>query len=56
MSRPAFLIDNDRVILPAFGTYTGGLRSGDPALAGLMRDSAVAVLTGAAPVVIPMPR
>ena len=56
MSRPAFLIDNDRVILPAFGTYTGGLRSDDPALAGLMRDSAVAVLTGAAPVVIPMPR
>ena len=56
LSRPAFLIDTDRVILPAYGTYTGGLRSSDPALSQLMRREAVAVLTGRAAHVIPMPR
>ena len=29
ISRPAFLVDDTRLILPAFGTYTGGLRSDD---------------------------
>jgi DNA ligase-associated metallophosphoesterase len=56
VSRPAFLIDADRVILPAFGTYTGGLRSHDAALTRLMRPEAVAVLTGRTPTAIPMPR
>lgn len=56
LSRPAFLIDADRVILPAYGTYTGGLRSDAPALAGLMRKDAVAVLTGTVTHAIPMPR
>lgn len=56
LSRPAFLYDADRLILPAFGTYTGGLRSTDPALTGLMAPEACAVLTGAVPAAIPMPR
>ncbi|WP_076533330.1 ligase-associated DNA damage response endonuclease PdeM [Roseovarius nanhaiticus] len=56
VSRPAFLIDTDRVILPAYGTYTGGLRSDDTPLTDLMRPEAVAVLTGTATRVIPMPR
>ncbi len=56
VSRPAFLIDSDRVILPAYGTYTGGLRSDNPALTRLMRAEAVAVLTGGAARAIPMPR
>ena len=56
LTRPAFLIDGDRVILPAYGTYTGGLRSTDPALTGLMRREALAVLTGPRPHAIPMPR
>ena len=56
ISRPAFLIDTDRVILPAYGTYTGGLRSHNPALTRLMRAEAVAVLTGSAARAIPMPR
>lgn len=56
VSRPAFLIDTDRVILPAYGTYTGGLRSNDTTLTDLMRPEAVAVLTGTAARVIPMPR
>ncbi len=49
------LFDSDRVILPAFGTYTGGLRASDPALAGLMRPEAMAVLTGPNPCMIPHP-
>lgn len=55
-SRPAMLVDQDRVILPAFGTYTGGLRSHDTALTDLMRPEALAILTGERPVAIPMPR
>ncbi|MEM1236102.1 MAG: ligase-associated DNA damage response endonuclease PdeM [Pseudomonadota bacterium] len=56
ISRPAFLYDVDRLILPAYGTYTGGLRSDDETLKGLMRKDARAILTGARPHVIPMPR
>jgi len=56
ISRPAFLIDADRVILPAYGTYTGGLASHDIALVRLMRYEAIAVLTGRTPYAVPMPR
>jgi hypothetical protein len=55
VSRPCFLYDSDRVILPAFGTYTGGLRSTHEALGALMRAEALAILTGPTPQVIPMP-
>lgn len=56
VTRPAFLVDSDRVILPAYGTYTGGLRSDDAALAEVMRPEARALLTGATVHAIPMPR
>lgn len=56
LSRPCFLYDSDRVILPAYGTFTGGLRSDDTALSRLMRPEAVAVLTGMTPRPVPMPR
>ncbi|WP_272004093.1 ligase-associated DNA damage response endonuclease PdeM [Roseovarius sp. ZX-A-9] len=56
VTRPAFLIDSDRVILPAYGTYTGGLRATDTGLQTLMRKEAIAVLTGSAARAIPMPR
>ncbi|MEP1962098.1 ligase-associated DNA damage response endonuclease PdeM [Tateyamaria sp.] len=56
VTRPAFLIDSARLIMPAYGTYTGGLRSNDAALRTLMHNDAQAVLTGADPVAIPMPR
>ena len=49
ISRPAFLVDEIRVILPAYGTYTGGLRSGDGILQELMRPGALAILTGPIP-------
>ena len=56
VARPCALVDSDRIILPAYGTYTGGLRSDDAALTRLMRPDARAILTGATPVMIPMPR
>jgi len=56
MSRPCFLLDNHRLIMPAYGTYTGGLRSDSAALAALMEQDAVAILTGKTSVAIPMPR
>ncbi|MCA0927754.1 ligase-associated DNA damage response endonuclease PdeM [Ruegeria profundi] len=56
ITRPAFLIDQSRLILPAYGTYTGGLHSSDHALSTLMNDPAMAILTGPQPRIIPMPR
>lgn len=56
ISRPAFLVDENRVIMPAYGTYTGGLTATDPVLQGLMRPGATAILTGQTPRAVPMPR
>lgn len=56
VSRPCFLIDGNRVILPAYGTFTGGLRTAAPPLAGLMQPQALAVLTGTSCRPVPMPR
>lgn len=56
VSRPCFLRDEARLILPAYGTYTGGLRSRDGALAALMGAGARAILAGLPMVEIPMPR
>lgn len=55
-SAACFLIDDRRVILPAYGTYTGGLPCDDPGLTTLMQPSAIAVLTGQTARAIPMPR
>lgn len=55
-SSPCFLADRSRIILPAYGTYTGGLWSHDSSLAGLMQPIALAILTGSNPLAIPMPR
>ena len=56
ISRPCFLRDATRLILPAYGTYTGGLRSRDGVLAALMGAGARAILAGLPMVEIPMPR
>lgn len=56
ISRRCMLFDGDRVILPSYGTYTGGLRTEDSALSHLMRQEAIAVLLGDPPQPIPMPR
>jgi DNA ligase-associated metallophosphoesterase len=55
-SRPCFLADAQRLILPAYGAYTGGLRCEDPVLATLMAKDALAILTGPRALCIPMPR
>ncbi|MEM1383951.1 MAG: ligase-associated DNA damage response endonuclease PdeM [Pseudomonadota bacterium] len=46
ISRRCCLVDAHRVILSAFGTYTGGLDARDPAFDGLMNGSSVALLLG----------
>jgi DNA ligase-associated metallophosphoesterase len=56
LSRRCFLYDDTRLILPAYGTYTGGLRTTDPVLSDLMRSCATAVMVGETPRAIPMPR
>lgn len=53
ISRPCFLVDRHRVILPAFGTYTGGLKVDDPVFENLVDDTAIAVLTGKMAVAVP---
>lgn len=54
ISRPCFLIDGARVILPAFGTYTGGLGCANPVFSTLMAPNALAVLTGSTARAVPM--
>lgn len=56
ITRPCFLVDQKRLILPAFGTYTGGLRSSDAALTRLMGPEAKAIVTGQVAFAVPMPR
>ena len=53
---PCFLIDAQRVMLPAFGAYTGGLAAHDAAFAPLFGPGALAVLIGRNTITIPMPR
>jgi DNA ligase-associated metallophosphoesterase len=46
VSRPCFLSDGRRLMLPAFGAYTGGLDAADPALVSLFPRGARAFLLG----------
>ena len=55
VSRPCFLQDGARIILPAYGTYTGGLDWTAPVLTDLMAPGAQAILTGPHPCAFPMP-
>lgn len=52
-SRPAFLFDAARLIMPAYGAYTGGLDSNAPALRGVLSGRTFAVLTGKKAIVVP---
>jgi DNA ligase-associated metallophosphoesterase len=56
ITRSAFLVDADRIVMPAYGTYTGGLDCRTPVLSDLMRPEAVAILTGKTAIAVPMPR
>jgi uncharacterized protein len=55
LTRSCFLFDDTRLILPAYGAFTGGLHCHDPAIAKLMSASAQAILTGPTPCKIPLP-
>jgi len=46
VTRPCFVADGRRVLLPAFGAYTGGLDAGDPAVARLFPRGARLFLLG----------
>ena len=56
ISKPCFLLDTDRLVLPAYGTFTGGLKTQSCELSSLMRPEALAILTGKQLNAIPMPR
>ncbi len=56
VSRRCFLVDENRLILPAYGTYTGGLKSEADVLSALMGPEAKAILLTDPPLTIPMPR
>jgi DNA ligase-associated metallophosphoesterase len=47
ISRPCFATDARRVVLPAFGAYTGGLDVRDPALGGLFPRGGRVFMLGA---------
>ncbi|SLN49781.1 ligase-associated DNA damage response endonuclease PdeM [Pseudooctadecabacter jejudonensis] len=49
----SFLIDQNRVIMPSFGAYTGGLSAASQPLRDLMLPDGLAILTGSR--AIPMP-
>ena len=53
--RRCFLIDARRVVMPAYGIYTGGLDATHPPLRALFGDRALAVLTGAKAMAVPLP-
>ena len=46
LRRPCFVADSRRVLLPAFGTYTGGLDVADPAIARWFGPTARTFLLG----------
>ncbi|SDE48567.1 ligase-associated DNA damage response endonuclease PdeM [Limimaricola pyoseonensis] len=54
-TRPCLLFDTDRMILPAYGAYTGGMPATAPELRALIGQPAFAVLTGTKPLLVPYP-
>lgn len=55
MTRPCFMRDAERLILPAYGCYTGGLDWTTPVLRTLFAPQAVAYLTGTRVLAVPVP-
>ena len=46
ISAPCFVTDGQRLILPAFGAFTGGLNVLDPAIAGLLKPGFQVTMMG----------
>ena len=55
-SRRCFIADKKRIIMPAFGAYTGGLDWTAPELRQLFCDTATAYLTGRRTLAVPVPK
>ena len=53
-ARPCFVFDDRRLILPAYGAYTGGLPATAPVLRALFGPRAFAILTGRRPILAPI--
>lgn len=53
-ARPAFIYDGKRLILPAYGTYTGGLASHAHDLRQLFDANPIAILTGKKALAVPI--
>ncbi len=53
-ARACFVYDKSRLILPAYGTYTGGLSALHPDLRSLFAPQAIAVLTGRKAIPVPL--
>jgi len=56
LTRRCLLADGNRLILPAYGAYTGGLFCDHPDLDRLMGEDAYAIVLGPVPLRLPMPR
>lgn len=54
ISRSCFLFDDTRLILPSYGTYTGGLKTTDPIFRTLFPKNYKAITTGDRPVILPL--
>jgi DNA ligase-associated metallophosphoesterase len=52
--KPCFLLDSHRLIMPAFGAYTGGLSAQHNVLTDIMNADAIAVLTGKKALPVPL--
>lgn len=52
--RACFIYDQSRLILPAYGAYTGGMDAAHPDIAGLFTPQAIAVLTGKQAIALPL--
>ncbi len=53
-SRPAFMLDHQRLIMPAYGAYTGGLNSHAADLRKLFHGQTIAILTGHKAIPVPV--
>jgi len=53
-SRPAFVVDAARIVMPAYGAYTGGLDCMAPVIRQLFGPRAFAILTGHKALAVPL--
>ncbi len=54
--RPCFATDGARLVMPAYGLYTGGLDATAPVVRSLLGPRAIAILTGRRAMAVPLPQ